>query len=380
MRMGDRWNRIAVILGAVAVLLAASALVSSRQEMNRLASRADDLSRRVEQLSDTQVQLDPAVPSAKPISRPATDVPAPIRRDHPEVIRVELTTVELDGVLADGTTYRYWTFDGTVPGPMIRVREGDIVELTLKNPPESSQAHNIDLHAVNGPGGGAQVTWVTPGTEKTFRFMALNPGLYIYHCAAPHIPTHIAMGMYGLILVEPRQGLPAVDREFYLVQGEVYANAPPGTEGHAVFSGEGLLNEHPHYVVFNGRFHSFTGERALRAAVGERVRLFVGNAGPNLASSFHLIGEIFDVVHPEGASEAVHNVQGTLIPAGGATWVEFTLDVPGEYVFIDHSISRAIDKGALGVIRVEGPENPEIFQAVQPGESRQDEKESGYRY
>ncbi len=362
-------------LAIVALALAIVGLVS----WNRMSAATDEISQRVEQLSDRQVRLEPAIEDAARVSRSGDDLPPPLTGSEPKLHRVRIQAKELDGTLADGTTYRYWTFDGTVPGPMLRVRVGDTVELTLENAADSEIAHNIDLHAVNGPGGGAEATMVRPGEERTFRFKALHPGLFVYHCAAPHVPTHIAMGMYGLILVEPQGGLPPVDKEFYIVQGEIYANAPPRVRGHAEFSEEGLRSENPHYVVFNGQFQALSGDHALKASVGDRVRVFVGNAGPNLVSSFHVIGEIFDVVHKEGGTDAIHNIQTTLIPAGGATWVEFTIDVPGEYILVDHSISRSIDKGALAVLLAEGAESTEIFDPldVRAQSARWD---SGYEY
>ncbi|WPD18273.1 copper-containing nitrite reductase [Thermaerobacter composti] len=308
-------------------------------------------------------QVEPARADAKVVAADPTAVPEPVGKRPPKTVRIDLEAVELDGQLADGTTYTYWTFNGQVPGPMLRVRVGDTVELHLKNSPQSGQIHSIDLHAVNGPGGGAVATQVKPGEEKVFTWKALNPGLYIYHCASPHIPTHIANGMYGLILVEPEGGLPPVDKEFYIVQGEIYTDLKHGEKGHAGYDYEALLDEEPNYVVFNGASAYWTGERALKAKVGDRIRIFVGNGGPNLISSFHVIGEVFDAVHDQGATEAVHNVQTTLIPAGGAAWVEFTVDVPGTYTLVDHSISRSIDKGALAQIVVEGDPNPEVFDA-----------------
>lgn len=299
--------------------------------------------------------------AAPRVVRSASDLPGPVRRDHPEHVVVELRTVEVTGELADGLTYTYWTYNGTVPGPMIRVRQGDTVEIRLTNDPSSTQVHSIDLHAVNGPGGGAGLTQVAPGETKAFRFQALNPGVYVYHCATPHVPTHIANGMYGLIVVEPPEGLSPVDHEFYIMQGDMYADKRPGAAGHAEHDADALWREEPSFVVFNGRFQALTGDQAMTVAVGDRVRIFIGNGGPNLASSFHVIGEVFDVVHPQGASEALTNVQTTLIPAGGAAWVEFTVDVPGEYVLVDHALSRAVDKGALAVIRAVGPDNPAVF-------------------
>jgi len=279
------------------------------------------------------------------------------------IVPVEIETKEIVGLMDDGVAYTYWTFGGTVPGPMLRVRQGDTVEVTLRNAADSATTHSIDLHAATGPGGGARVTQVAPGEEATFRFRALNPGVYVYHCATPLVPHHVASGMYGLIVVEPPEGLPPVDREFYVMQGDFYLNGARGETGLRPFSLEKLLDERPDYVVFNGAGAALSGERALQAKVGETVRIFFGVGGPNLPSSFHVIGEIFDRVYHEGASEAASNIQTTLVPAGGATVVEFTVDVPGEYLLVDHSLGR-VAKGAIGTLRVEGDERPDIFQAV----------------
>jgi nitrite reductase (NO-forming) len=291
----------------------------------------------------------------------APAVPPPITRKHATRVRVELETVEVTKRLADAVDYTFWTFGGSVPGNFIRVREGDLVELTLKNDGTSIAAHNIDLHAVTGPGGGGPSTFAGPGQSRTFTFRALNPGLYVYHCAVAPMGLHVANGMYGLILVEPAEGLPEVDREFYVMQGEFYTQGRNGEQGLQAFSYEKALAEQPDYVVFNGAVGSLMGEGALEAAVGERVRLFVGNGGPNLVSSFHVVGEIFDNVYPEGGSTVNHDVQTTLIPAGGAAIAEFRLDVPGTYVMVDHSIFRATDKGAMGMLTVSGESVPIIF-------------------
>jgi nitrite reductase (NO-forming) len=308
-----------------------------------------------------QPAVAPADPNAVNVMKDPIDIPAPITRSTPEKTVLHITTKELTGVLDDGTTYKYWTFDGTVPGPLVRVRVGDTVELHLKNDPSSTMPHSIDLHAVTGPGGGAVATQVMPGEEKQFTFKAMNEGVYVYHCASPHIPTHIANGMYGLIVVEPAGGLPKVVREFYVMQGDFYTTSPRGTKGHLGYAASLTRDERPTFVVFNGKAAGLTGDHAMKAKVGEKVRIFVGVGGPNVTSSFHLIGEIFDEVHAEGASEALHNVQTTLIPAGGAAWVEFTFDVPGKYTLVDHSLSRAIDKGAVAQFVVEGDANPEVF-------------------
>ena len=291
-------------------------------------------------------------------------VPPAINRDSSELVHVRLETQEVDGRLADGTGFTYWTFGGTVPGDFIRVREGDDIELTLSNPSTSKSTHNIDLHAVNGPGGGGTVTSVSPGEEKTFRFNAMNPGLYVYHCATPVIPHHIMQGMYGLILVEPEEGLSPVDHEFYVMQGELYTLGDRGDKGMQSFDYDEMLTENPDYVVFNGAVGSLVGDRALKAEVGESVRIYFGVGGPNLTSSFHVIGEIFDVAYPEASfSRPVQNLQTTLVPTGGATMVEFTVDVPGDYILVDHSLGRLI-KGAAGILTVTGPEQPEVFTVV----------------
>lgn len=291
----------------------------------------------------------------------APDVPAPITRDRPTRVVVNLETQELVGRLADGVEYTFWTFGGEVPGQFIRVREGDVVEFHLNNRPDSRVPHNIDLHAVTGPGGGATSSFVAPGQTATFVFKALNPGLYVYHCATAPVGMHIANGMYGLILVEPEGGLPSVDHEYYVMQGEIYTTGGYGEEGLQNFSMEKALAESPDYVVFNGSVGSLVGDNALKAEVGEKIRLFVGNGGPSLISSFHVIGEIFDLVYHEAGSTASENVQTTLLPAGGAAVVEFEVQVPGNYLLVDHSIFRAFNKGALGVLTVAGAEDSVIY-------------------
>jgi FtsP/CotA-like multicopper oxidase with cupredoxin domain len=386
----------------------------------------------------------------------APDVPAFISRTMPETVEVHFEAKEFVGNLADGKRYKFWSFNGTVPGPMIRVRLGDTVEFHLSNHSSSQFPHNIDLHAVNGPGGGASVSLVAPGEERVFRFKTLNPGLYVYHCASPipSIPAHISNGMYGLLLVEPKHGFPRVDHEFYVFESEFYTqnsddedlsvpkiDAKPkkkqgqldvGSEENASEASaekvktdkkesfmDSLVNtffgksadslepvisevqkalpesfvetvldeplvppvhekkyllelslekgskEQPDYVVFNGSQGALLGENALKVKVGEKVRIFFGNIGPNGISSFHIIGEIFDRVYLEGAVNGIvnRNVQTTLVPSAGAAIVEFTIDVPGDYLLVDHSIFR-IDKGAIGMITAVGDSRPKIFESI----------------
>ncbi|MBI2550075.1 nitrite reductase, copper-containing [Candidatus Woesearchaeota archaeon] len=297
------------------------------------------------------------------IARAAADVPLPLGRDFPATVKITLVSKEVISEIAPGITYVYWTFNETVPGPFLRVREGDVVELTLYNDPSSTHNHSIDLHAVTGPGGGAVLTQVEPGKSKTIRFKALNPGLYVYHCATPDVPMHVAHGMYGLILVEPKGGLPSVDREFYVMQGELYTTQPIGMKGLQVFDAQKMLDEQPEYVLFNGRVKALA-DKPLTANVGETVRVYMGNGGVARISSFHVIGEIFDTVYPEAATSALlHNVQSTIVPAGGATITDFRLEVPGSFVLVDHALAR-IDRGAWGILKVAGADNAEVFAGV----------------
>ena len=291
----------------------------------------------------------------------APEVPPPTDRDHPAKVRVKMETVEKTMTMEDGVEYHYWTFNGDVPGQMIRVREGDTVEVEFSNNPSSTVPHNVDFHAATGQGGGAEATFTAPGHTSTFSFKALQAGLYIYHCAVAPVGMHIANGMYGLILVEPKEGLPKVDKEFYIVQGDFYTKGKKGAQGLQPFDMDKAIAEQPEYVVFNGHVGSIAGDNALKAKAGETVRMYVGNGGPNLVSSFHVIGEIFDKVYVEAGKLINENVQSTLIPAGGAAIIEFKADIPGSYTLVDHSIFRAFNKGALGQLKVEGAENPEIM-------------------
>ena len=304
------------------------------------------------------------------IARSPLDVPASPATTTADVV-INLTAKEVISEVAPGVVVNYWTFDGTVPGPMLRVREGDTVALTLHNDPTSLHTHSIDLHAVTGPGGGATVTDVMPGESKTLRFKALNPGLYVYHCAHPNVANHMTHGMYGLILVEPMEGLPPVDRELYIMQGELYTGGARGTKGLQVIDAAKMLDGIPEYIVFNGRVGSISKDKVILKQ-REKVRMYVGNGGVNLISSFHLIGEIFDTVYPEAqmGGTLFRNVQTTLVPAGGAAIVEFTPEVPGTYVLVDHALAR-MDKGAWGTLSVSGEERPDIFfgdsSGVHPG-------------
>jgi nitrite reductase (NO-forming) len=292
----------------------------------------------------------------------APAVPPAIKRDHATKVVVHLEVKEVEGRLADGVAYTFWTFGGKVPGKFIRVREGDMVEMHLENHPSNKMPHNIDLHAVNGPGGGAAASLTAPGHTSVFSFKALNPGLFVYHCATAPVAMHVANGMYGLILVEPKEGLPKVDREFYIMQSDFYTKGANGEKGLQPFSMAKAIDERPDYVVFNGSVGSTAGDQSLTASVGQTVRMFVGDGGPNLTSSFHVIGQIFDTVWAEGnMSTPTHNVQTTMIPAGGSAIAEFKINVPGTFILVDHSLTRAFNRGALAQLKISGDENKTVY-------------------
>lgn len=313
---------------------------------------------------------------AADIVRDPADLPPPVGDRAPAVVKVTLTSKELVGALdpASGTTYRYWTFNGKVPGPFIRVRQGDTVEVTLQNSKGSQMVHSLDFHAAIGPGGGADLTQVPPGQSKTLTFQVNTPGLFVYHCGSPMIAQHIANGMYGLILVEPPGGLTHADREYYIMQGEIYTTAAKGKAGLQEFSVENLMQENAQYYIFNGAVDSVVREYPLQANEGETIRIFFGNAGPNATSSLHMVGEIFTRYYAFGSltSPPLTGIQTTSIPPGGAAIVELKASMPGKFTMMDHAISR-MEKGNMAILQVKGPENPALMHAgpASPAEGAQ---------
>lgn len=271
--------------------------------------------------------------------------------------------------------YEKWNFNGSVPGPFIRARVGDVVELSLTNRDETGNPHNIDCHAFLGPGGGSALTTAEEGQTKTARFRLQYPGLYLYHCAAAPVPVHIANGMYGLMYVQPAEGnLPKVDREYYVMQSEFYHEPPEveedGRPSEVVeFSYPNALREEPNLVVFNGHENALKTDKPLKAKVGESVRIFFGNAGPNLTSSFHVIGSVFKNVYRDGdvLSPPSQWVQTLSVPAGGSTIVDMEMFVPGTYTLVDHAIFR-LEKGAVGYLNVSGAPRPDLYGSSEPPE------------
>lgn len=306
----------------------------------------------------------------------APEVPPPIERNYPVIVEVHIEASKQIMSLDGDNYYEFWTFNKHVPGPFIRARVGDTLEIHFTNNDTTGMRHTIDFHAATGPGGGAGALTAGSGETKIIRAKLMYPGLFVYHCAVPPVPDHIANGMYGLVLVEPAGGLDKVDREFYLMQSEFYTSDPedakklenPGVGAENAklleYVREDGVDENPRYIVFNGKVGSLIDE-PLQAETDDRVRFYFGNIGPNLVSSFHVIGAIFDKVYREAGliGPASRGIQSTMVPAGGATIVEFDVKVPGNFILVDHAIFR-IEKGAAGILSVTGDPRPDIFESV----------------
>jgi nitrite reductase (NO-forming) len=348
---------------AIAIVLLFSTVMGSQAQTSAHKAKADSPARLVD------------------IVRDPGDVPPPIAYKNPALVRMTLTAQEVMGTLDPSaqTTYRYWTFNGKVPGPMIRVRQGDTIELTLRNDGTSHMAHSIDLHAALGPGGGAAFTQAVPGQSKTFTFQATTPGLFVYHCGTPMIAEHMANGMYGLILVEPEGGLPHVDHEYYVMQGEIYTAAPKGKDGLQQFSAAKLMAETPEYFVFNGAVDALTAGHVMKSNVGETVRVFFGNAGPNQTAATHTVGEIFTKVYEDGSLTVPPrtDLQTVGVPPGSAAVLEFATKIPGKFALMDHSIAR-MSKGLMAAIEVSGFEDGTLMHAGKVTPKQESQSPTGW--
>ncbi|MBX0302157.1 copper-containing nitrite reductase [Haloarcula salinisoli] len=348
-------RRVLQALGAGSVLLAGcSSAGPVDQTEQRTTSTPQSPSANGTQSTDVErVAADP------------TDIPDPIDRSTSKTIDVEMTTREQVAEIEPGVTYEYMTFDGQIPGPMVRVRRGDTVELTVTNDERNTMPHNIDLHAVRGPGGGAEDTMVAPGETDTIRFQATYPGAFIYHCAVPNMDYHISSGMFGMILVEPEDGLPEVDHEFYFGQQELYTTGETGEEGHHDFDMDAMTTEEPTYVLINGEKYAITPDRygVPSMAVGDTARVFFVAGGPNQTSSFHPIGSVWDEVWQQGAIASQPNrfVQTTPVQPGSCAIATLHAEVPGPIKLVDHALSRVARKGAMAVISREGEANTDVF-------------------
>lgn len=316
----------------------------------------------------TYTRIEPDTLYYHDIAKNPTEVPA-LPEVRSQIVEITIAAQEVISTLDDEKEYVYFTYGGTVPGPFLRIRVNDTVRLTFENDARNYNHHSIDLHAVTGPGGGASITQLGPGERRTIQFKALNEGLYVYHCATPLIAGHVANGMYGLILVEPEGGLHPVDKEFYVMQGEVYQNKRSRLsrlKNKIYYLDEtDMKDEKPSYIIFNGRTNALI-DTPLEVDQYETVRIFLGNGGVSTISSFHIIGEIFDTIYPQGSlTSPAHNVQVAAIFPGGSNMVEFQVEVPGKYILVDHALARLI-KGAAGNLIVSG-EDPieDIFSIVE---------------
>jgi nitrite reductase (NO-forming) len=348
--------------GAAATAVAAAGCQTAAPEDRVTVTEVD-----TQPMAETaQQSLDPAKQTdVDRVAADPTDIPDPIDRDEPKTIEVEMTTQEMTAEIEEGVTFDYMTFDGQIPGPMVRARVGDTIDLTFRNPEDNAMAHNVDFHACYGPGGGAEATNVAPGEEARLRFQVRYPGYYIYHCAVPNMDYHISAGMFGSILVEPEDGLPEVDHEFYLGQHEVYTDGDTGQEGHHKFDFGAQAREEPTYVLINGEKYAITPDKyaEMNVETGDTARMFFVVGGPNYDSSFHPIGNVWDEVYPQGAiqSDPHRNVQTTPVKPGSCVMATMHFPVPGGVKIVDHALSRVARKGALAVIAAEGEENPDIF-------------------
>ena len=284
----------------------------------------------------------------------APNVPPPITRTQPATVLVNLEANEWVAPLSDDNKYEFWGFNKSVPGPMIRVMVGDTVEIRLKNHKDSKEAHNIDFHAITGPGGGASLLNSEPGQESGGKFKMIIPGIFLYHCAtaSPSIPEHIANGMYGTIIVEPVGGLKPVDKEFQIMLSEFYTKE--GSKGETLeFSFENGLDERSSHVVYNGNASSLV-KNPLRAKAGDTVRVFLTNGGPNHVRFWQILEQTLDRVYIEGSltSPPAENIKVARVPSGGAVMAEFKVKAPGTYTFVDPVKDRK-DKGAIGLLKVD---------------------------
>ncbi|KAI8999864.1 Cupredoxin [Gaertneriomyces semiglobifer] len=296
-------------------------------------------------------------PVEKAVLTKAPEVPPPITRKHPVRLQVDMTsTVKVMNSSLD-TKYEYWTFNDIVPGPFIRARVGDVLEVTFTNLDSNGLGHNIDFHAVTGPGGGAPATYAEEGQTRTAAFKLLYPGLWVYHCAAEPVPVHIANGMYGCILVEPEEGMAPADKEFYVMQSELYATPSDDNPRMLEFDYAAGLDEKPKFVVFNGRVGALT-ENPLKANAGDRVRVYFGNAGPDRHPHGHRSGR--------GCAVPGRGIHTTTVGPGAASIIELDVPVPGNYALVDHAIFR-LDKGCVGFLKVVGDdERKDIYDSRQP--------------
>jgi nitrite reductase (NO-forming) len=315
-----------------------------------------------------------------------TDIPDPIDRDEPTTHDVTLTVEEVTAEIEPGVTFDYLTFDGQIPGPMVRVRQGDTINFTMENLDGNQLPHNVDFHAVYGTGGGAVATTASPGSENSMKFQARYPGAFIYHCAVPRLDYHISAGMFGMIVVEPKGGLPEVDRELYFGQHELYTDKPTGEEGHHAPDPEAMAAEDPTYVLLNGEKYAWAAANRgpIETNVGETVRVFMVDGGPNLSSNFHPIGNVWSRAYRDGglpedgdvAAYADKHIQTMKVPPGSCMIGEMEMEVTERIKLVDHALSRVRHKGLLAEVDANGAEDEAIYDPDYDGSSHEGPKYS----
>ncbi|AZH25982.1 copper-containing nitrite reductase [Haloplanus aerogenes] len=328
--------------------------------------------------TDPTPQVDGMPKEVDRVASDPTDVPDPIDRDQPKTHDITLQAQEVIAPIEEGNTFHFMTFDGQVPGPMIRVRQGDTVNLTFENLKSSNLPHNVDFHAVYGTGGGSEATDANPGETNTVKFQARYPGAFIYHCAVPNLDYHISSGMFGMIVVEPEDGFPEVDREFYLGQHEIYTQQHHGAEGRLNFDIEGMMNEEPTYVLFNGEKYPYIPDKygSLEAETGETVRVFLVVGGPNYSSNFHPIGNIWKRAYRDGAvvDSPERYVQTMKVPPGSCMIGTMDLPVPERIYLVDHALSRYARRGLGAYLDITGEERPDIYDPSPDMDASEDEE------
>ena len=322
-------------------LIATSAVIAIALAAGAATSSRDD---RVERVDFGRVRTATA-PAFNARLAPASD--APVKEF---IIPITHDTIQI----ANGGTYEGWTFGGTVPGPTLRVREGDLVRVKVVN--RAPMPHSIDFHAARIP---ANVAYrmIMPGDSVSFEFVARDPGAYMVHCGTPPVTMHIMQGMYFAIIVDPKNGWGTkADQEFVLVQSEFYERQDSAQQTVPDF--QAAMSKQATHVVFNGRAFQYK-DNPLRVNEGDRVRFFVVNAGPSFNSDFHVVGAVFDRVYPDGdPKHALEKVQTYMVPAGGGAVFEAVFEKgqsgEGLYPFVTHSFADA-EKGAVGIIQVGTP-------------------------
>lgn len=330
----------------------------------------------------TPEESDPAKPTdADQVAADPEALPDPVDWTSPKHHEVTLETKEVTVEVEDGVTFDYMTFDGQIPGPMIRVRQGDTVAITVESDPDNNMPHNVDLHSVYGTGGGAVATTVAPGDSNSMKFKANYPGAFIYHCAVPNLDMHISAGMFGMILVEPKDGLPEVDKELYLGQHELYTDKEVGTKGHHNFDMESMKNEQPTYVLLNGEKYAYAaaGRGPVEVNQGDRVRVFLVVGGPNVSSNFHPIGNVWSRAYRDGGlpedgnyeAYADKNIQTMKVPPGSCMIGEMETPVPSRIKLVDHALSRVARRGLLAEVDVLGDEDESMYDPDYNGSSHE---------